>query len=93
MKYTISVYGYGSEVTIGSVNDEAKIILSNPEKELIDIVLEDLDDFGGWYEIDDQYHRWSADENFTLLVQDELGNTIYEIESDNLHSMILKSLN
>ena len=84
MKYTISVYGYGSEVTIGSVDEDLKKILSNPDKEFIDIVLEDLEDYGGWYEIDDQYHRWSAAGTFTITVQNENGETLYEIDSDDL---------
>lgn len=85
MKYTISVYGYGAEVTIGSVNDELKNILSNPEKELSDIVLEDLEEFGGWYDIDNQYHKWGASGNFTILVQDEEGNEVCKIDSENMH--------
>lgn len=85
MKYTISVYGYGAEVTIGSVNEELKQILSNPEKELIDIVTEDIEDFGGWYEIDDQYHKWCASGNFTILVEDENGNEVCKIDSENMH--------
>ena len=57
-KYTVSIQGYGHEITIGSVTDEQKEILNNEEKELIDIVNEDLDDYGGYHEIDNQYHRW-----------------------------------
>jgi len=84
MKYTVSIFGYGSEVTIGSVNEEQKAILSNPDKELVDCVLEDLEEWGGWYEIDNQYHRWGAAGTFTVLVQDSEGNTIYEIDSEYL---------
>ncbi len=52
-KYKVSIQGYGCEATIGSASEELKEILSNPDKELIEIVTEDLDDYGGWYEIDD----------------------------------------
>ena len=84
-KYKVSIYGYGAEVTIGSVNDEQKEILNNPDKELNEIASDDLEDFGGWYEIDDQYHRWGAAGNWTILIEDENGETLYEIESDNAH--------
>lgn len=85
MKYTISIYGYGAEVTIGSVNEELKQVLSNAEKELVDIILDDLEDFGGWYSIDDQYHRWCAAGDFTILVVDEEGNEVLKIDSENMH--------
>jgi len=50
-KYTISISGYGCELTIGSVSEEEKEILSNEDKELIEIVTEDFD--YGPEEIDD----------------------------------------
>ena len=84
-KYKVSVYGYGAEVTIGSVNEEQKEIFNNPDKELWEIASDDLEDFGGWYEIDDQFHRWGASETFTVLVEDENGETLYEIDSEDLH--------
>jgi len=85
-KYTISIHGYGCEVTIGSVSEELKQILSNPEKELIDMVTgEELEDYGGWYGIDDQYHRWGASGGFRIEVWDESNNTIFETTSESIH--------
>jgi len=84
-KYKVSIYGYGAEVTIGSVDEEQKAIINNPDKELWQIVTNDLEDYGGWYEVDDQYHRWGAGGTFTVLIQDENGDTLYEIDSENLH--------
>jgi hypothetical protein len=82
-KYTILITGYGSEITIGSVTDEQKEILSNEEKDLIDIVNDDLEEFGGYYEIDDQFHRWGAADVFTITIKDENGDTLYEINDND----------
>lgn len=84
-KYKVSIYGYGAEVTIGSVTEEQKEILNNPDKELWEIASDDLEETGGWYEIDDQYHRWGAAGNFTILIEDEEGETLYQIDSENIH--------
>ncbi len=84
-KYKVSIQGYGCEATIGSASEELKEILSNPDKELIEIVTEDLDDYGGWYEIDDQFHRWGASGHYTIEISDEEGNTVLSLNSDSLH--------
>ena len=84
-KYKVLIYGYGAEVTIGSINEEQKEILNNPDKELWEIAANDLEDWGGWHEVDDQYHRWGAAETFTVHIEDENGDTLYELDSDNLH--------
>jgi hypothetical protein len=83
-KYKVTIYGYGAEVTIGSVDEEQKAIINNPDKELWEIVTNDLEDWGGWYEVDDQYHRWGASGTFTILIEDENGEEVYKIDSDNL---------
>jgi len=83
-KYKVTIYGYGAEVTIGSVDEEQKAIINNPDKELWEIVTNDLEDWGSWYEIDDQYHRWGASGTFTILIEDENGEEVYKIDSDNL---------
>lgn len=80
-KYTISISGYGCELTIGSVNDEEKEILSNTEKELIDIVTEDLD--YGPEEIDDQFHCTGCTDVYTITIEDEEGNELYQITEDD----------
>lgn len=84
-KYTVSIHGYGSELTIGSVNEEQKAILLNEDKDLIEIVQEDLDEYGAYYEIDDQYHRWGATDHYIITIEDEAGNTILEIDEDGLY--------
>ena len=46
-KYKVTIYGYGAEVTIGSVDEEQKEILNNPDKELWEIAANDLEETGG----------------------------------------------
>ena len=82
MKYEIRISGYGSELTIGSVTEKEKELLSNPDKELIDIVFEDLEESYGWNEIDDQFHCFGATEPFTISISDENGNELYNITDE-----------
>ena len=82
MKYEIRISGYGSELTIGSVTEEEKEILSNPDKELIDIVNEDLEEVSFWAEIDDQFHCFGVTEPFTINITDENGNELYNITDE-----------
>ena len=85
MKYSIRISGYGSEITIGSVTEEEKAILSNPEKDLQELVFEDLEEVCGWSEIDDQFHCFGATSPFTITIEDEDGNELYEIDEENLY--------
>ena len=82
-KYKISIEGYGAEVTIGSVNEEQKMIINNSDKELWETASEDLEETG-WYAIDDQYHKFGASSDWTISIEDENGEKIYEIKSDNI---------
>ena len=84
-KYKISIEGYGAEITIGSVTEEEKAILNNDEKDLVEIVNEDLEEICGWSEIDDQFHGWGATDVFTITVEDEEGKVIYEIDNDDMY--------
>ena len=84
-KYTVSINGYGSEITIGSVTAEEKAILLNEDKDLVEIVQEDLDEYGAYCEIDDQYHRWGATDHFTITIEDEDGNTVFEVNDEDIH--------
>ena len=83
--YTVSIEGYGHEITIGSVTEEQKVILNNEEKELVDIVNEDLDDYGGHNEIDNQYHRWGATDHYTITIEDEDGNVVFKSDESGLY--------
>jgi hypothetical protein len=77
MKYSIRISGYGSEITIGSVSEEEKAILSNPEKDLQELVFEDLEEVCGWSEIDDQFHCFGATSPFTITSLS--GRTAYSV--------------
>lgn len=85
MKYTVRISGYGSELTIGAVTEEEKAILSNPDKELIDIVNEDLEEVSFWAEIDDQFHCFGATSPYTITIEDENGNELYELTEENIY--------
>lgn len=85
MKYTINISGYGSEITIGSVTEEEKAILSNPEKDLQELVFEDLEEVCGWSEIDDQFHCFGATSPFTITIEDENGNELYNLNEENIY--------
>jgi len=83
-KYRIVIDGTGGELTIGNVSDEEKEILSNPDKDLIELVNEDLEEICSWSEIDDQIHRFGVTESFTLTIYDEEDNELYKLDdSDN----------
>lgn len=84
--YTVSIEGYGHEITIGSVTEEQKVILNNEEKDLVDIVNEDLDEaYGGYSEIDNQYHRWGATDHYTITIEDEDGNVVFKANEDGIY--------
>ena len=85
MKYSIRISGYGSEITIGAVSEEEKAILSNPEKDLQELVFEDLEEVCGWSEIDDQFHCFGATTPFTITIEDENGNELYELDEENIY--------
>lgn len=85
MKYSIRISGYGSEITIGSVTDEEKEILSNPDKDLQELVFEDLEEVCGWSEIDDQFHCFGATSPFTITIKDENDNELYEINEADVY--------
>lgn len=85
MKYSINISGYGSEITIGSVTEEEKAILSNTEKDLQELVFEDLEEVCGWSEIDDQFHCFGATTPFTITIEDENGNELYNLDEENIY--------
>jgi len=85
MKYSIRINGYGSEITIGAVSEEEKAILSNTEKDLQELVFEDLEEVCGWSEIDDQFHCFGATSPFTIIIEDEEGKELHKIDEENIY--------
>lgn len=81
-KYTVSLSGYGAEITIGKVDEREKKILEESE-DLYETIFNDELDFG-WSEIDDIYHNFSTSDNCTLTIIDENGNEIFESTLDDI---------
>ncbi len=82
--YRVCIYGSGAEVTIGTVNNQQKRLLCNANERLNEAVLNDLKEQGDWYSIDDQFHEWGAGKKFTIRINDTRGETLYEIDADNM---------
>jgi hypothetical protein len=81
-KYTINVYGYGCEITIGRLTEDQTKLISEADKEdLYDVVWED--DFGHWAETDDIYHNFGASDCSTLTVEDEERNEVFKIDLED----------
>lgn len=87
-KFTISIWGYGAEVTIGTLSEQdISIINSELSKEstLQDIVLDEK--LGkSFYDIDDIYHNWGVGDKFVLSVTDESGHEVFQISDEELYS-------
>jgi hypothetical protein len=83
MKYTVSITGYGAEVTAGVPQENELELLCNEEKDIYDILM-DFED-RSWHDIDDQYHRWGAAGTFTVTITDESGNQVAKFNSDSLY--------
>lgn len=85
-KYTISISGYGAELTIGTVNEKEKETIQNgldSDLELYEIL--QFDEIGrDWYDFDDIFHRWSASGNFKITIY-ENENEILELTSEDLY--------
>lgn len=87
-KFTITIWGYGAEVTIGTLSEQdISIINSELSKEstLQDIVLDEK--LGkSFYDIDDIYHNWGVGDKFVLSVTDESGHEVFQISDEELYS-------
>jgi hypothetical protein len=87
MKYTIRIFGYGSEVAFGYVNQETKDkIISSVDagQELYEVVL-DNDILGtDWFQICDVYQNYNANDEFNLEVTDETGNIVFNARAFDL---------
>ena len=83
-KYTISIDGYGAEVTIGRLTEEQVKFISESELDLNDILYED--ELGGhWAEIDDVYHNFSVGNSALIRVVDENDNVYLELDFDDIY--------
>ncbi len=87
-KFNISIWGYGAEVTIGTLtNDQIDIIKSEITE---DYTLEDIiwdEKLGNsFYELDDVYHNWGVGDKFNVSVSDESGQEVYQFDDELLFS-------
>lgn len=87
MKYTIRIFGYGSEVAFGHVDQETKerlIEAVDGGQELYEAV-QDPDVLGtDWYEVSDVYRNFNANDEFNIEITDETGETIFEARAFDL---------
>ena len=87
-KYNIAIWGYGAEVTIGSLsNEQVDLIKSkiSDDYTLQDIILDEL--LGvSFYELDDIYHNWGVGDKFNVSISDERGEIVYEFTDELLYT-------
>lgn len=104
MKYTISLYGKGNEMTIGSVKKETWDYIQEEfggdESEYLealdngDVPEEHMLASESWtlYECDDLWHHdgcWSS--WYRVEVEDEDGNVVFSFTNDNVEEMNIKT--
>lgn len=83
-KYTIQISGYGAEVTIGKLSPEQQQFIKESDQEITDIILDEVEPFGSWYDMDDIFHRWGPGDVFTLTISDEEGNELHSFVEDDI---------
>ena len=87
MEYKIRIFGYGSEVAFGHIDQETKdkIVESVEEDAELSEVATDYDVLGNdWYEINDVYYNFNANDEFNLEVTDENGEIVFEARAFDL---------
>ena len=87
-KYNITIWGYGAEVTIGSLSNEQVHLIKSKISEdytLQDVILDE--ELGvGFYELDDIYHNWGVGDKFNVSITDERGEVVYEFTDELLYT-------
>lgn len=98
--YRISMWGYGGEKVMGTVDPKAWDYCLKNRIDLVDMAWGDYDEFteergldidllpftpGSWYECDNMAHVSGVSRNAgTLQIEDETGKTIYEKHFDDI---------
>lgn len=86
-KYNISISGYGAEITIGTLSEqEIQIIKENNLEKSLSEIISDENLGKSWYDLDDKYHNYGVGDVFTIIVEDENQEVIYNFNEDILHS-------
>ena len=87
-KYNITIWGYGAEVTIGSLSNEQVHLIKSKISD--DYTLQDIilgEELGvGFYELDDIYHNWGVGDKFNVSITDERGEVVYEFTDELLYT-------
>jgi hypothetical protein len=78
--YKLIVSGYGGEITIGSVETDLKVILSEHTDLANCINAANID----WRDIDNQFHFFGPFETFAILLTDENEKDIIQINSEDI---------
>lgn len=87
MKYKIEITGYGSEVAFGHIDMETKNRLVEAVEngnELSDLVLDSDFLSKGWFEVSDVYSNFNVNDDFSIMIEDEYGNLIFQSKSFDL---------
>lgn len=87
MKYTIRIFGYGSEVAFGHIDQDTKdrLIEAVGEGQELYEAVQDYDILGkDWYEVDDVYRNFNANDEFNIEVTDENGIAVFEARAFDL---------
>ena len=99
--YKISIWGYGGEKVMGTVDRKIYDYFKHRRLDLSDYawgsdyaeennIPEDMEPFpsGSWYECDDMAHASGASRNAgTLHIEDENGDTVYQQSLDDISGM------
>jgi hypothetical protein len=87
MKYTIRIFGYGAEVAFGHIEQETKDRIIEAVEGGLDLyeAVQDPDILEkDWYEVDDVYRNFNANDEFNIEVADESGSIVFEAKAFDL---------
>lgn len=93
-KYKIEISGYGAELTIGTINEDEKVIINNNINS--DLELEQIIDYDiigrDWYDFDDVFHCYSASGNFRIIIY-ENDEELMKIDAEDLYDYEIVNYN
>jgi len=87
MKYKIRIFGYGAEVAFGHVEQDLKdrLIKGVENGSPINELVTDSDILGSeWFEINDVYSNFQANDEFNIEVIDENNDIVFEARAFDL---------
>jgi len=87
MKYSIRIFGYGTEVAFGYIDQETKDRLTKAvfDGRALNEAVQDPDVLGSdWYEVSDVYRNFNANDEFNIEITDGSGKKIFEARAFDL---------